>query len=186
MKKIAYASLFFIILIACKDKPKQDTPTPKAQETSKQTTEISFEMSPKSNSKVKGSVTFSAKNGSVYMAATFSGLTPGDHAIHLHETADCSSEDGKSTGGHWNPTFEPHGQWNSETGFHRGDIGNFTADAHGNATLNFSTNLWAIGGPDSNKNILGKAVIVHQGADDLTSQPSGAAGARISCTGIIQ
>ncbi|MBC70735.1 MAG: superoxide dismutase, partial [Muricauda sp.] len=45
---------------------------------------------------------------------------------------------------------------------------------------------WCIGCDDEKKNILGKAVIVHQGVDDYTSQPSGAAGARIACTGIIQ
>ena len=48
------------------------------------------------------------------------------------------------------------------------------------------TDLWTIGGDDPTTNILGKAVIVHQGEDDLVSQPSGAAGARVSCTGIIE
>jgi Cu-Zn family superoxide dismutase len=71
-------------------------------------------------------------------------------------------------------------------GFHKGDIGNFTADADGNAIAEFSTDQWCIGCEDENMNILGKAVIVHQGVDDFTSQPSGAAGARVSCTGIIQ
>ena len=49
-----------------------------------------------------------------------------------------------------------------------------------------STDQWCIGCDDPAKNILGKAVIVHQGEDDLTSQPSGAAGARVSCGGIIE
>ncbi|NND11127.1 MAG: superoxide dismutase family protein, partial [Flavobacteriaceae bacterium] len=31
-----------------------------------------------------------------------------------------------------------------------------------------------------------KAVVVHQGVDDFVSQPSGAAGARVSCAGIIE
>ena len=147
---------------------------------------IKFSMEPKSNSNVKGEVTFTQENGEVTMVATFSGLTPGEHAIHLHEKADCSSDDGKSTGGHWNPTHEPHGKWGAGEGFHKGDIGNFVADAEGNATLNFSTDQWCIGCDDENMNIVGKAVIVHQGVDDFTSQPSGDAGARISCTGIIQ
>ncbi|MGB5361189.1 MAG: superoxide dismutase family protein, partial [Eudoraea sp.] len=71
-------------------------------------------------------------------------------------------------------------------GFHKGDIGNFTADTDGNAVVEFSTDQWCIGCEDENMNILGKAVIVHQGVDDFTSQPSGAAGARVSCTGIIE
>ncbi len=147
---------------------------------------ISFNMEPKSNSSVKGEVTFTEKNGSVMMQAKFSGLSAGEHAIHLHEEADCSADDGTSTGGHWNPTSEPHGKWRDEAGYHKGDIGNFTADAEGNGTVEFSTDQWCIGCDDPNKNILGKAVIVHQGVDDFTSQPSGAAGDRISCTGIIE
>lgn len=147
---------------------------------------ISFAMQPKSNSTVKGDVTFTQEDGKVTMEATFSGLTPGEHAIHLHEKADCSSDDGKSTGGHWNPTHEPHGKWLAPEGYHKGDIGNFVADDAGNGTLTFSTDQWCLGCDDENMNIVGKAVIVHQGVDDFVSQPSGDAGARISCTGIIQ
>jgi Cu-Zn family superoxide dismutase len=149
-------------------------------------TVISFQMEPKSDSNVKGMVTFVEKDGKVAMSATFSGLSPGEHAIHLHEKADCSSADGKSTGGHWNPTAEPHGKWGDAEGFHKGDIGNFLANEDGSAEVSFETDAWCIGCGDPNKDILGKAVIVHQGIDDFTSQPSGAAGARISCTGIIE
>ena len=120
------------------------------------------------------------------MNIELSGLTPGIHAVHLHETADCSAPDGTSTGGHWNPTFENHGAWGDAAGFHRGDIGNLTADESGNARLTFETNLWCIDCEDPIKNIIGKAVIVHQGTDDLVTQPTGNAGARVSCTGIIK
>lgn len=147
---------------------------------------IKFKMEAKSDSNVTGDVTFTEENGSVSMTAMLTGLTPGEHAIHIHDKADCSSADGKSTGGHWNPTSTPHGKWGAEEGYHKGDIGNFTADASGNATVEFDTEEWCIGCDDENKNIVGKGVIVHQGVDDFTSQPSGAAGARVSCTGIIQ
>ncbi|MCE2611790.1 superoxide dismutase family protein [Flavobacteriaceae bacterium D16] len=147
---------------------------------------ITFTMEPKSESNVSGTVTFTEENGMVKMVAVLSGLSEGEHAIHIHEKADCSSDDGKSSGGHWNPTREQHGAWGAEEGYHRGDIGNFTADAEGNATVEFSTDLWCLGCEDETKNILGKAVIVHQGKDDFVSQPSGAAGARVSCTGIIE
>ncbi|WP_445382522.1 superoxide dismutase family protein [Robiginitalea sp. IMCC43444] len=147
---------------------------------------IAFKMEPKSDSEVSGEVSFTEKDGMVSMSATFSGLTPGEHAIHIHEKADCSAADATSSGGHWNPTAEPHGKWGDEGGFHKGDIGNFTADAEGNAAVSFETDQWCIGCEDPNKNIVGKAVIVHKGKDDFTSQPSGAAGARVSCTGIIQ
>lgn len=147
---------------------------------------IKFTMEPKSDSNVKGNVTFMEEGGEVGMIVVLSGLSEGEHAIHIHETADCSAADGSSTGGHWNPTNEPHGKWEASNGYHKGDIGNFTADTDGNATLKFSTDDWCIGCDDESKNILGKGVIVHQGVDDYTSQPSGAAGSRISCAGIIQ
>ena len=146
---------------------------------------IQFQLNPKSGSETEGSVTLTEEDGQVTFEATIYGLSEGTHAIHLHEKADCSSEDGKSTGGHWNPTFENHGAWGAENGFHRGDIGNFTANAAGEGRVEFSTDLWCLDCEDSVKNIMGKAVIVHQGKDDFISQPSGDAGARISCAGII-
>jgi Cu-Zn family superoxide dismutase len=39
-------------------------------------------------------------------------------------------------------------------------------------------------GTGSIRDIVGKGIIVHAGADDFTSQPSGAAGARIGCGAI--
>ena len=147
---------------------------------------LKFSLEPKSDSNVKGEVSFIEENGTVSMNANLSGLTPGEHAIHIHEKADCSSADGKSTGGHWNPTFAPHGKWGSTEGYHRGDIGNFTADAEGNATVEFSTDEWCLGCGDETKNLIGKGVIVHQGEDDFVTQPTGDAGGRISCAGIIE
>ena len=147
---------------------------------------LQFQLNPKSGSETSGKVTFTEQNGQVLMQASLMGLSEGTHAIHIHEKADCSSDDGKSTGGHWNPTFENHGAWGATTGYHRGDIGNFQANADGNGEITFSTDQWCLGCDDATKNVVGKAVIVHQGEDDLTSQPSGAAGARISCAGIIE
>ena len=70
--------------------------------------------------------------------------------------------------------------------YHKGDIGNFTADAKGNGTITMTTDEWNIGSGDSMKDILGKGLIVHQGTDDFVSQPSGDAGARVACSGIIK
>lgn len=196
MKKIAHVFLVTLATLTafgCKEtkKDNMNTTDPMEEQVEEVQTEIavktvSFIMQPKSDSNVKGDVSFTEQNGTVTMKAEFSGLSEGEHAIHLHEKADCSAADGTSTGGHWNPTNEPHGKWGDETGYHKGDIGNLTADAEGNATLAFSTDQWCLDCEDGTKNILGKAVIVHQGVDDFTSQPSGAAGARVSCTGIIE
>lgn len=146
---------------------------------------ITVPMEAKSNSDLSGTVTFTQENGEVTMTAEFSGLKEGMHAIHLHENADCSAQDATSAGGHWNPTFEDHGEWGSENGYHRGDIGNFDVNTEGKGSITFTTEQWCIGCEDDKKNILNKAVIVHNGADDFTSQPSGAAGTRIGC-GVIK
>ncbi len=147
---------------------------------------VKVAMEAKSDSNVSGNVVFKEENGQVTMTAVIDGLNPGEHAIHLHEKADCSAADGSSAGGHWNPTFEKHGKWGDAEGYHKGDIGNFEADDNGNGTITFETDEWCIGCGDEKKDILGKSVIVHQGTDDFTSQPSGDAGSRISCGGVIQ
>ena len=147
---------------------------------------IQFNLKPKSGSETSGLIIFTEENGSVNLKANIKGLIPGVHAIHIHEKADCSSDDGKSSGGHWNPTFENHGSWGSENGYHRGDIGNFNTNNNGEGSVSFSTDLWCLDCKDPIKNIVGKAIIIHQGEDDLISQPSGAAGKRISCAGIIK
>src|SRR5690606_15907301 len=147
---------------------------------------ISVSLDSKSGSTAKGEVYFSEENGSVKMEAKIIGLKPGTHAIHLHEKADCSAEDATSSGGHWNPTHEKHGKWGDAEGYHKGDIGNFEADADGNGRITMQTDEWCIGCGDENKDIIGKAIIVHDGKDDFTTQPTGDAGGRVSCGGIIK
>jgi len=199
MKKTSIFALAFTLVfaLACKkEKKESDTKT----ETQLENTETKKAINPsdndgkklwvvlnsKSGSKVTGNVIFEQEGDAVSMTASLSGLSEGTHAIHIHQKADCSSEDGKSAGGHWNPTAQPHGKWGATTGFHLGDIGNFEADANGDATVLFLTKKWCIGCGDENKDILGKGIIVHQGTDDYTSQPSGAAGTRVSCGGVIE
>ena len=71
-----------------------------------------------------------------------------------------------------------------QDGYHKGDIGNFNVDNNGNGSVTLTTDEWCIGCDDPNKDITNKAIIVHQGVDDFTSQPSGAAGTRVGC-GVI-
>ena len=103
-------------------------------------------------------------------------------AVHLHEHGDCG-DNGKASHGHWNPTNSAHGKWGSAA-FHLGDIGNIKLDAKGKGTITVTTDLWTLGGT-AGKNILGKAIIVHSGVDDYTTQPTGNAGGKIGC-GLIQ
>jgi len=198
MKKIGL-SIIAIALIAftsCKEEKKESLKeVEKTEEVkkeinpSKNSTEkivVRVRLESKSGSEATGKMIFTEKNGEVTLDAKFMGLSPGTHAIHIHEKADCSSEDGKSAGGHWNPTFQNHGKWGDENGYHKGDIGNIEVDENGYGKISVKTNEWCIGCDDETKNILGKAIIVHQGTDDFVTQPTGAAGARVSCGGIIQ
>lgn len=190
MKRISlFLGIALLALVSCKnDKKKADQPSnEEVQAITTAPKKLTMKLEPKSDSKVSGNVVFTENdNGVVKMTAIMDGLTEGTHAIHIHQKADCSSPDGKSTGGHWNPTHKPHGKWGDEKGYHKGDIGNFTANANGHGTIEFETDEWCIGCGDETKDILGKAIIVHQGTDDFVSQPSGAAGARVSCGGIIE
>ncbi|WP_413997839.1 superoxide dismutase family protein [Flavobacterium sp. W1B] len=175
MKKLIITiALILTIVIGCK-----------TSNSSNDSQKLNIAFEPKSNSTVSGTATFVEKNGKVTFVAKLSGLTPGLHAIHIHEKSDCSAADGSSAGGHWNPTFKKHGKWGVGE-YHRGDIGNFTADANGNGTISMTTDEWSIGGEDPAKDILGKGLIVHQGIDDFVSQPAGNAGARVACSAIIK
>lgn len=71
-------------------------------------------------------------------------------------------------------------------GYHRGDIGNFTADESGHGMITKTTDQWCLGCEDETKNIIGKAIIVHAGVDDFVTKPTGDAGGRVSCGGIIE
>lgn len=193
MKRISLILLAVFALTlstSCKNE-KKETETPDMTETPKEDLAIEVRklqvtLEAKSDSQVKGNAVFTEEDGAVTMVVVLDGLTEGEHAIHLHEKADCSAADGSSAGGHWNPTKQPHGKWGSPDGYHKGDIGNLQADTNGNATLTMTTDEWCIGCGDANKDILGKAIIVHEGIDDFISQPTGDAGGRVSCGGIIE
>lgn len=137
----------------------------------------------KSNTQTGGTAKFTQKGDEVIMKLAVNNLTPGIHAVHIHEKGDCSAADGTSTGGHWNPAKDDHGKWGAEH-FHMGDIGNLTADSSGNAMLTFKTSKWCLGCTDASKNIIGKGLIIHAAADDFYTQPTGNAGGRVGCVEI--
>ena len=175
MKKVILSiTLFIAVIIGCKTSSSNGIANKLI---------ITFES--KSNSTVSGTASFSEKNGTLTFIAKLAGLKPGIHAIHIHEKSDCSAADGSSAGGHWNPTFKKHGKL-SQGESHKGDIGNFNADGKGNGTITLSTDEWCIGCGDATKDILEKGLIVHQGADDYISQPTGNAGTRVACSAILK
>lgn len=182
MKQLAIITILTFSIFCCKNSKKTENPLAYDKVPIES---LQIGLNPKSGSNVTGTVLFTQSENGVRMVAKIQGLSVGKHAIHLHEKSDCSSLDGKSTGGHWNPTAQPHGKWGNTNGYHKGDIGNFMVNDVNVTSLSFQTDEWCIGCGNPAKDILGKAVIVHQGEDDYTSQPSGAAGSRVSCAGII-
>ncbi len=193
MKHIAFAALI-ALTVGCKDKaenrpppapptvpaPPPAVPAPPAAPSGPATATAALEA--RSGSNVKGTVTFKAVDGGVEVTAAIEGLTPGDHAYHVHEKGDCSAPDAASAGGHFNPHAQPHGGPEAAA-HHAGDFGNLTASGDGKATKTFVMHGITLGGDASS--VVGKGFIVHEKADDLKTQPTGDAGGRVAC-GVIR
>jgi Cu-Zn family superoxide dismutase len=135
---------------------------------------------PTEGGRVMGIVTFVKTEEGIEITADVEGLSPGKHGFHIHEYGDCSALDATSAGGHFNPEDMPHGA-PTDMERHVGDLGNLIADPEGMAHYQRMDSLISFSGPHS---IIGLAVIIHQGEDDFTSQPTGNAGSRVAC-GVI-
>jgi Cu-Zn family superoxide dismutase len=140
-------------------------------------------LQPTKGSTVKGTVNFEQRGDKVRVVANVSGLRPnGEFGFHIHEAGDCSSGDGMSAKGHFNPFGKPHGQHGNPER-HGGDLRSLKSDADGNASVSFDTDIITISpGPAS---IVGRGLIVHVQPDDYKTQPTGNAGARSACA-VIQ
>ena len=143
----------------------------------------SANLQPTKGSTVRGTANFVQFDGKVRVTASVSGLKPNaQFGFHIHEAGDCSSGDGMSAKGHFNPNAKPHGHHGTPER-HAGDMPNLQSDAAGNAGLEADLDVITISaGPTS---IVGRGLIVHVQPDDYKSQPVGNAGARSACA-VIQ
>jgi Cu-Zn family superoxide dismutase len=136
-------------------------------------------LAPTEGNTASGVVEFEQDGDVMHVRIRVEGLTPNArHGLHIHEIGDCRAPDASSAGGHFNPQGSEHGGPESSIR-HAGDLGNVQADMNGSAQSEITVTGISLGtGSDS---IIGRSVIVHAKADDLTSQPTGNAGSRIAC-----
>lgn len=122
-----------------------------------------------------GKVEFYQKRGSVLVVADISGLptnsASGFFALHIHEGDNCSGDGFSNSGNHYNPKGAPHPS-------HAGDLPPLML-CNGGAYMAVETDRFDV------RDVLSRTVVIHSGADDFTSQPSGNAGEKIAC-GVIR
>lgn len=131
-----------------------------------------------------GTLQLSESGDGVRISGELTGLSPGEHAFHIHETGECEPPF-KSAGGHFNPTDAKHGK--VEGGPHAGDMDNITVGEDGSVSIDVVNEMVTLkeGEQTSVHDDDGSAIVVHAGADDYESQPSGDAGDRVAC-GVIR
>jgi Cu-Zn family superoxide dismutase len=136
--------------------------------------------------KLSGIVTITQGPDAVRVVVDVAGVAkPGPHALHLHENGRCERDPaGKhytTAGGHFNPTGAAHACRESTT-HHAGDFGNMDIKPDGTGHFEVITVMLSLAGANS---AVGRAVILHAGADDCKTQPAGNSGGRLAC-GVVE
>jgi len=141
-------------------------------------------LAPTTGNVAGGTVRFVQAGNKVMVSGEVRGLKPNaEHGFHVHEKGDCSSGDGMSTGGHFNPTGAKHG--NHDMGeHHAGDLPMLKANANGVATFSYESKTISVGSGVTD--VVGKGLIVHRDPDDFKTQPTGNSGPRLACAVIAR
>ena len=140
-------------------------------------------LEPRSGSNVSGNVTFTQVGEMVRINGSVTGHTAGLKGWHIHEKGDCSDPKAESAGSHFNPRGHKHGGPSDATR-HAGDMGNLVVNDRGSATIDVTVGGISVS-KDKPDGIIGRALIIHAGEDDLKTDPTGNAGGRAAC-GVIQ
>lgn len=137
------------------------------------------QLAPTTGNATGGQVRFQQAGAKVLVSGEIRGLKPNAvHGFHVHEKGDCSSGDGMSAGGHFNPAGAPHGQHGMGPA-HAGDLQSLQADGSGVAKFSFESSAISVGGGAND--VVGRGLIVHRDPDDYKTQPTGNAGPRLAC-----
>ncbi len=181
MQKIKMGVLSMIIfsgmIISCQ--PYQTSETGKTKESTPITKAVCV-LHPTEDNTASGVVNFTKTDSGILITAKVTGLSEGKHGFHVHEYGDCTAADGTSTGGHFNPDNKDHGA-PTDLDRHVGDLGNIIVNAD---SVGFYDRVDTVISFEGKHSIIGRGMIIHAGEDDLVSQPTGNAGARIAC-GVI-
>lgn len=132
-----------------------------------------------------GLATFSEVDGSGQMGISVSGLSPGQHGMHIHENGACGPPGFESAGSHFNPGSKQHGLLNPE-GPHAGDLPDLIVEADGSADTTFTVSASLLArGSGSMIGAQKRAFVIHADPDDQKTDPSGNSGSRVVC-GVIE
>ena len=176
-------------LVACGEEGEPDEPV---SESAAETTEMKSRPSMETaRSEIRdaqgrslGVVELEETDFGVKLSGTLTGLSPGEHGFHIHETGLCDPPAFESAGAHYAPLGRRHG-FHDPQGPHAGDLRNLLVSEAGSTLVDAADSLVTLReGANTLLDADGSALIVHAEPDDYRSQPSGNSGDRVAC-GVI-